>query len=79
MVLPGAGFDVLLGLSWIVEAGVSLDAEQRRLVHGANKYTFESMVVPELPKEVLTVVIYAAKHCWVPAGGKAKLVLAPFE
>lgn len=79
MVFPGTGFDVLLRLLWIVKAGVSLDAERQRLVHGANQYTFKSMVVPELPKEVLTFVIYAAEHCRVPAGENAKLVLAPFE
>lgn len=37
------------------------------------------MAIPELPKEVLTVIIYAAEHCPVPAGGKAKPIIAPFE
>lgn len=66
MVLLGAGFEVLSVLSWIVEASVGLDAEPQRLIHGSNKYTFESMVVLELPKDVFTVIIYAFKNFCVP-------------
>lgn len=73
------GVDVLLVLLRIVGAGVSLDAKKRRLIHKAKKKAFKSMVIPKFPKEVFYVVIYASKHCCVPAIGKLKLVLAIFD
>lgn len=37
------------------------------------------MVIPDLPKDVFFVVIYASEHCFVPELGMVKLVLAPFD
>lgn len=79
VVLPSAGFDVLLGLSWIVEAGKSQDVKQLWLIQGAKEYTLKSMTIPKSPKEVFSVVIYDSESCRVPAGGKAKSVLVSFN
>lgn len=52
VVLPSVEFDLLLVVSWIIKAVLSLDTERRRLIHRSKEYTIDSMVIPLLPKEV---------------------------
>lgn len=79
VVLPGVGFNVLLGLSWIFNAGVSLDVEHPWLLHKASEYTSKFMGIPKFPEEVYSFIIYDAEHCHGPAQARAKLVVSPFN
>lgn len=56
VVLPGAGFDFLLGLTWIAKAKVGLDAERQVLLHGGQERIFETISVPEPPAAIFTVL-----------------------
>ncbi|KAJ9049126.1 hypothetical protein DSO57_1027827 [Entomophthora muscae] len=79
VVLPGAGFDVLLGMTWIIEAKVSLDAIKNVLVHEGVEYTYQQLTIPPAPEDVQSVVIYAKEHCLIPLKGNAWLKLVVFN
>lgn len=66
-VLSGAGFNVLLVLTWIVKAYVGLDSKLYVLLHGGQEYTFETMQNPEPTSGVIQTFLYALEHCWVTA------------
>lgn len=58
MVLPGVVFDVLLGMSWITAAGVSLDVINRTIRHKCKGYKYKQLRIPSLPEEVPSVTLY---------------------
>lgn len=59
VVLPGPGFDVLLGLFCILKAAIRMDAERQVLLHGGQKYTFETIYVPDPPAGAICTIMYA--------------------
>lgn len=59
VVLPGAGFNVLLGLTCIVKAKVGLDAERQVLLHGGQERNFETKFISEPPDGAICPVFYS--------------------
>lgn len=79
VVIPGAGFDVLLGLAWVGKAKVGLYVGLQVLLHGVQKHTFEKISLTEPPFRAICTFFYALEHCRLPSQGKAMLKIAPFE
>ena len=79
VVLPGAGFDVLLGMTWIVEAKVSLDAVKNVLVHEGVEYAYQQLTILPAPEDVQSVVIYTKEYCSIPPKGIAWLKPVAFN
>lgn len=50
VVLPGLGFNLLLGLTWIVNPRVILDSKRLVLVYYQQEHPLETMSVPEPSK-----------------------------
>lgn len=75
VVLPGAVFDVLLGMSWITISGVSLDATTYIIRHFGQEYQYKQISIPFPPVEVLSAIIYANEACKIPPLESAALFL----
>ena len=78
VVLPGVGFDVLLGMSWIVTAGVSLDATTRTIRHKGQEYSYKQLSIPPPPTEVLSAALYARRGVYHPATVQLQAAPGPF-
>lgn len=79
VVLPGADFGLFLGLTWIVKAGVGLNAERSVVAHQGKETPLKPNSFPKPPKGAVTTIIYAQEHCRVPPMGSASLKLTPFK
>lgn len=79
VVLPGVRFDILLGMSWIFTAGVSLDAATRMIRHGGKEYTYKQLSIPSPPTEVLSATLYANEAFTIAPLSRSKLRLAQFD
>lgn len=66
IVLPGVGFNFLLGMYWIVTVGVSLDAATRTIHHKGREYTYKQLSIFFPPTEVLSAFLYVNKTCKIP-------------
>ena len=79
MILPGVGFDVLLGTLWITTAGVRLNATNQTLTLRNEEYKYKQMSLPVQPEEPGMVAMYAADVVQIEPWSSAKVNVHPFE
>ena len=79
VILPGVGFDVLLGMSWITAAGVGLNAQNKTLTLGNEEYKYEQMSLPVQPEEPGMVAMYAADVVRIEPWSSAEVNIHPFD
>ena len=79
VVLPGAGFDVLLGMAWIAAAKVSLNADTRTLRVNGNDYRYDQLTIPAPPTDCSLVTIYAESAATIPPWETVPVSIQPFE
>ena len=79
IVLPGAGFDVLLGMAWISKAKVGLNTERKVLNMNGNEYKYDQLSIAAPPTSSALVVIYASETSYIPAWGKGEVAIQPFD
>lgn len=67
VILPGAGFDVLLGMAWILKAKVGLNTKRKVLTRNRKDYKYDQFSIPAPPFSLVLVVIYASETSHFPA------------